>query len=1095
MACTFCPLGSARPLMACAATNNRLSLGTKVPSKLGNTVFGNSASFRNVLAGNARRSARIAASAKTSIVCSAVENPFKYPREMTGLQGPLSSLPGVGVYVLGAALVVVLGGGASGAVGSLVPESLRTAGKTVGALVGAAVGGYVTLKFKEIRQSAAIIELINILVAMGDPTALTREQVVAVETKYGASLTTTCLEDLKSLYGTFVEAAIPAGDTPLTGGEAVLIQNFKAALGLNDADAAPVHIDVGRRVLRGRMESSNRGEDFEARKTFQKLIYVSSLVFGERQAAFLLPWVRVFNLNAAQLEVARRDNARALFKSRVESLGGLRAERAALATLKTYQSEIRLADDEATSVIVEAVQSTLQNCMDRAIECVKRRSRVRDLSEAVSAIREAIDFNRSLAALKGEEDVPAGIGAATLAGTSWESVEGRSKDLREIFRMYLEECLARDNEYTDALEADAADLRTIAGLGPKEASTIENEVKEKAYRKLLRDEVTSGRLDSAPSKAEVLGDLVDKVRWDGDAAMELHRTLYRQKLSTLLEKKTLTEEDDAELARLQRLLCVTMEDRNAMHKELCGSLFKEVVSAAMAGGIEGFNFEDRVNVKKGFESLRLERQIAKEIVEEVGRKYLMQFITTSKTQRDRISAAKELKKMVFFSNIVLSPLVEDLKTDEDKKKEAEEAAQQKEIQELMAKAREEAAKEKAKEESGETEEVKEEKEEAKGFFEAQEEARSAATTTAAAAAAADDKEEGEASDSAQPKSLEKAQAAAAARSDGERVGESATVMKSQKDITLGNDLELRDRVDIYRSFLLYCMTGDVMQGPMGVQMVTERDEGEFARLAQLGDVLGLSQMDVYGVHQSLAEQAFKSQVQNIMGDGMLTPDRAASLESVRNQMGLPKENADKIIKGLQNQKLISSMQAAKAQGSLSLEKVLELKEAGVEPSSVMTGDGLAQLYRAEISARLTDGTGDFDAEKLLNTLPADLGLESSKATAVVKELAGERKRTTLVQAVSFLRQKKVADTVKSLNNLRACSAALPESTTEAWGEKDEVADLYSLYCSKESDEARRAGVQSALGLSDEEASNLKSIVDSGGFKMGQEAEEEAASFF
>jgi hypothetical protein len=54
-----------------------------------------------------------------------LQNPFKYPREMTGLQGPLSSLPSVGVYVLGAALVVVLGGGASGAVGSLVPGTLE----------------------------------------------------------------------------------------------------------------------------------------------------------------------------------------------------------------------------------------------------------------------------------------------------------------------------------------------------------------------------------------------------------------------------------------------------------------------------------------------------------------------------------------------------------------------------------------------------------------------------------------------------------------------------------------------------------------------------------------------------------------------------------------------------------------------------------------------------------------------------------------------------------------------------------------------------------------------------------------------------------
>lgn len=39
----------------------------------------------------------------------------------------------------------------------------------------------------------------------------------------------------------------------------------------------------------------------QARKTFQKLIYVSNLVFGDRQAAFLLPWTRVFGLTDAQV--------------------------------------------------------------------------------------------------------------------------------------------------------------------------------------------------------------------------------------------------------------------------------------------------------------------------------------------------------------------------------------------------------------------------------------------------------------------------------------------------------------------------------------------------------------------------------------------------------------------------------------------------------------------------------------------------------------------------------------------------------------------------------------------------------------------------
>lgn len=85
-------------------------------------------------------------------------------------------------------------------------------------------------------------------------------------------------------------------------------------------------------------------------------------------------------------------------------------------------------------------------------------------------------------------------------------------------------------------------------------------------------------------------------------------------------------------------------------------------------------------------------------------------------------------------------------------------------------------------------------------------------------------------------------------------------MKSQKEITLANDLQLRDRQDIYRNFLLYCMSGDVVALPMGSTVVVERDESEFARLSQLGEVLGLSNFDVSHVHKELAETAFRNQV-------------------------------------------------------------------------------------------------------------------------------------------------------------------------------------------------------------------------------------------
>ena len=59
-------------------------------------------------------------------------------------------------------------------------------------------------------------------------------------------------------------------------------------------------------------------------------------------------------------------------------------------------------------------------------------------------------------------------------------------------------------------------------------------------RRLLREAFQSGRLDSAPSKAEVLGELCEQLAFDPDAAAQLHRQLYREKLTALAEKKQLT---------------------------------------------------------------------------------------------------------------------------------------------------------------------------------------------------------------------------------------------------------------------------------------------------------------------------------------------------------------------------------------------------------------------------------------------------------------------------------------------------------------------------------------------------------------------------
>lgn len=90
------------------------------------------------------------------------------------------------------------------------------------------------------------------------------------------------------------------------------------------------------------------------------------------------------------------------------------------------------------------------------------------------------------------------------------------------------------------------------------------------------------------------------------------------------------------------------------------------------------------------------------------------------------------------------------------------------------------------------------------------------------------------------------------------------------------------------------------------------------------------------------------QAQQILQTGTLTKENTEYLSGIREKMGLSKEQAEKIIKGVQNQRLIGGLEAAKNTGSLSLQKVLDMKESGVEIDSFISEEMRLNLYTKEV---------------------------------------------------------------------------------------------------------------------------------------------------
>jgi len=336
---------------------------------------------------------------------------------------------------------------------------------------------------------------------------------------------------------------------------------------------------------------------------------------------------------------------------------------------------------------------------------------------------------------------------------------------------------------------------------------------------------------------------------------------------------------------------------------------------------------------------------------------------------------------------------------------------------------------------------------------------------------------------------------AQSKADAEEVAAISAAAKPaghQKDISLRDDLPSAQRSELYKTFLLFCMTGDQMSAPMGSTITIERDQSEFTRLAQLGDVLGLNPLELSEVHRGLAEEAFRANAQQLLGaEAAMTREKAESLKALQAQLGLSDEAAKKVVSGITSGKAAANLQARVATGKLSLEDCVSMAAEGVDVANALSADSRLALLRKEVEAVLTGGSGVWDAARWLEAAPAQLALEPAKVSAEVRKLAGDKRRSQLVQAVALLRQRDTAAVLRALANLRACSAALPGEPPLAWPVKEELMDLYSVSAAGGAGAEELGGLAAALALDGATCEQLRAVVASGGFVLERESAAEA----
>jgi DNA-binding Lrp family transcriptional regulator len=437
-----------------------------------------------------------------------------------------------------------------------------------------------------------------------------------------------------------VQVLIPPGSVSLAGDEHIKARQFLDAVGLTDEDAAPVHIDVGRSLFRQNVENSARDEQVEGVKSFQKLVYLSSQLFGDLKSGYLTPWVSRFSVTPEQVAVAKRNGARMILQGRINSelAGDIPADVAALQTLREIQIGVGLSDEACGDLVREMLAAGTEQQIKSALDDMKTRgSRPTVHDRAVSIVDALISRSRSFvdlaaaASVQGSQLLVPGIGALTVIGTKF--AHGTTNDLVDLYRFYMVAKMeAADNTLSEELSRNLDDLTAILNLPANRLEYTRATIINDAYSKLLKDAVTSGQLDAAESPASLLNDLITRVSMPGEQALSMHESLYQAKLRDCLADKCIDDSDAQQLARTARLLCLTSDLVMKNDQLLKGDIMREAVRKALDIGISTFGAEDAEAVAEMKDALRLTEEQAMAVLKDVGRGRLVGMVNAARNK-------------------------------------------------------------------------------------------------------------------------------------------------------------------------------------------------------------------------------------------------------------------------------------------------------------------------------------------------------------------------------------------------------------------------------------------------------------------------------
>jgi hypothetical protein len=470
-------------------------------------------------------------------------------------------------------------------------------------------------------------------------------------------------KDLKSIYDKYLSNLL-LSDEKFLGPTISSIKNFKETIGISDEDASLVHIAVGKRINHTRSESENQNEVVDAGRTFNKIIYITTQVFGERKSYYLVDWKRHFNLTNAQIFIAKRDFASKIFKTTLLSrIDDPLPGETFFSSARQEMGKILLTKEVAGKITNDTMEKISAVKISQAGEEIKKTSilkkqtvRCENVKNSLPEVSEWIlSFLRRIRVLSNIHGLFPGLHEPNFVEKNISGSNSLTYKT-EIYRFILETC-SKEGKMGTRCHDNVREISSYLNFSSKTGQKILLEFKRELYCSGLCNLFFSGNLATHPDNSSLLNNLCYCLDLPARAALVVNAVILGKRYEQLLAKQNLTVSDVNNLEKMKYCLCIDKKTFHTIKRNICGRIYRKFVRNTMKKGLITTHLKNKKTLIQRKSKLLLDDNLAQSIFQTEAKKML---IETLESTRDYIKSAQNTLEIILFSTTVLRPLSQSL---------------------------------------------------------------------------------------------------------------------------------------------------------------------------------------------------------------------------------------------------------------------------------------------------------------------------------------------------------------------------------------------------------------------------------------------------